>query len=166
MVQKVNGSVLSGQNISGSLQYYYCYALSPGAFSDPQPNPRIDTEINRLVNIQLTGKFIDQSQKNFEILLMSIGLRAMPAVIGSPTPVLDLSQYTNQLSGEGFIWKFAVERSNQFYNYSLMGAPGPVGLLINDIDGVVLHSGVRLTTVDNSLTGWDKNIAFEQIEGI
>lgn len=166
MVKKVNGTAFAGQTLTGGLQYYACYALSPLAFSNPQPNPILSEEFDRQVNIQLTGKFGDQSQKNFEILLMSIGLRAMPVVIGDPVAVKDLLEYTPLLSGEGFVWKFAVERANQFYNYGNIGEPGPVGLLVNDIDGVILHSGVRLTTTNNSYTGLARNIVFEQLAGI
>lgn len=160
MPQRIHGSATSMQNLTADLQYYICYASSPGAFTDPNPNPPDSQEIPRLVNIQVTGETLDQSQKNFEVLLMSIGLRAMPVVLGDPAPVLELADYTNELSGEGFIWKFAVERGVQFFNFTPFGTPGPVGLLIDEIDGVIIPSGVRLTTVSNSPTGWAQNVSF------
>jgi hypothetical protein len=74
--------------------------------------------------------------------------------------------YTTELSGEGFIWKFAVERGVQFYNFTPYGSPGPVGLLVDDLDGVILPSGIRITTVTGSPTGWAKNIAFSRAESL
>lgn len=165
MPQKIHGAATSMQNLTADLQYYICYASSPGCFTDPNPNPPEDQEIPRLVNIQVTGETLDQSQKNFEILLMSIGMRALPTVMGDPVAVPELADYTNELNGEGFIWKFAVERGVQFYNFTPFGTPGPIGLLIDEIDGVYLPSGVRLTTVSASPSGWAKNITFTRGEG-
>lgn len=154
------------QNLTADLQYYVCYASSPGAFTDPNPNPPPVQEIPRLVNIQVTGETLDKSQKNFEVFLMSIGLRAMPVVLSDPTPVLELADYTLELAGEGFVWKFAVERGVQFFNFTPFGTPGPVGLLVDDLDGVIIPSGVRITTVTGSPSGWAKNIAFTRMETI
>lgn len=166
MVQKIHGAATSMQNLTADLQYYVCYASSPGAFTDPNPNPPANEELPRLVNIQVTGNPLDESQKNFEVLLMSIGLRAMPTILLNPTAVLQLADYTLELSGEGFVWKFAVERGVQFFNFTPYGIPGPVGLLINDLNGVILPSGVRITTVTGSSTGWAQNISFARLESI
>lgn len=166
MPRQVHGAATSMQNLTADLQYYVCYASSPGAFTDPNPNPPANQEIPRLLNIQVTGSPLDESQKNFEVLLMSIGLRAMPVVLSDPYAVLQLADHTVELSGEGFIWKFAVERGVQFYNFTPYGMPGPVGLLIDDLDGVIIPSGVRVTTISGSPTGWAKNIAFERMGSI
>ena len=166
MTQRIHGAATSMQNLSADLQYYVCYASSPGAFTDPNPNPPENQEIARLVNIQVTGSPLDQSQKNFEVLLMSIGLRAMPVVLSNPSAVLELADYTLDLFGEGYMWKFAVERGVQFYNFTPYGTPGPVGLLVDDLDGVVLPSGARVTTVSGSLSGWAKNVAFSRMESL
>lgn len=166
MVMQINGAATADQVLSGSLQYYVCYASSPGCFTDPNPNPPPPEEIPRLVNIQVTGSPLDESQKNFEVFLMSIGLRAMPVVLSDPAAVLELADYTLELSGEGFVWKFAVERGVQFFNFTPFGTPGPVGLLIDDLDGVIIPSGVRITTVTGSPSGWAKNIAFTRMETI
>lgn len=161
---QIHGAASAMQNLTADLQSYICYASSPGAFTDPNPNPPVSQEIARLLNIQVTGQPLDESQKNFEVLLMSIGLRAMPVVLSDPYAVLQLADYTLELSGEGFIWKFAVERGVQFYNFTPYGTPGPVGLLVDDLNGVILPSGVRVTTVSGSPTGWAKNIAFSKME--
>lgn len=162
----INAAATAQQNLTADLQYYVAYAKSPSCFSSPNPNPPPDQEIPRLLNIQVTGSPLDESQKNFEVLLMSIGLRAMPVVLSDPYAVLELADHTVELSGEGFIWKFAVERGVQFYNFTPYGFPGPVGLLIDDLDGVIIPSGVRVTTISGSPTGWEKNIAFERMGSI
>jgi len=166
MVMKIHGAATAMQNLTGDLQYYVCYASSPGSFTCPNPNPPYDQELSRLINIMVTAQPLDESQKNFEVLLMSIGLRAMPVVLQDPIAVCQLSDYTCELCGEGFIWKFAVERGVQFYNFTPFGTPGPVGLLIDDLDGVILPSGVRVTTVKGSPTGWAQNVVFERLEEI
>ena len=166
MAIKINGAASAMQNLTADLQYYICYASSPGAFTDPNANPPDNQELARLVNIQVTGETLDQSQKNFEILLMSIAMRAMPVVLGDPVAVLELHDYTFELSGEGFMWTFAVERGVQFFNFTPYGTPGPVGLLVDEIDGVILPSGVRLTTVTNSPSGWQQNVTFTRSGGV
>ena len=166
MPLQIHGAATSMQNLTADLQYYICFASSPGAFTDPNPNPPPSQELSRLLNIQVTGNPLDESQKNFEVLLMSIALRAMPTVLANPVPVLQLADYTLDLSGEGFVWKFAVERGVQFYNFTPYGTPGPVGLLIDDLDGVIIPSGVRITTVQGSPTGWAQNISFSRLESI
>ena len=164
MPVRINGAATSMQNLTADLQAYVCYASSPLCFTSPNPNPIADQELERLLNIQVTGSPLDQSQKNFAVLLMSIGLRAMPVILSNPTPVLDLSTQTMELTGEGFVWKFAVERGVQFFNFTPYGTPGPVGLLVDDLDGIVLPSGVRVTTVTGSQSGWAQNIAFSKME--
>lgn len=166
MTININAAASAQQNLTGDLQYYICYAKSPLCFSSPNPNPPLSEELTRLVNIQVTDSPLDQSQKNFEVFLMSIGLRAMPVVLSNPEAVLQLADYTLELSGEGFIWKFAVERGVQFYNFTPYGTPGPVGLLVDDLDGVIIPSGVRITTVSGSPSGWDKNVVFSRMETI
>src|SRR5574337_1365547 len=114
MVKKVNGSAFAGQWLTGSLEYYTCYASSPLCYSNPNPNPPQSEELSRLLNIQVTESIADESQRNFEVLLLSISLRAMPTVMTDPLAVSELAMYTNELTGEGFVWKFACERAFQF----------------------------------------------------
>lgn len=166
MPVNINAAASAQQNLTADLTWYVCYASSPLCFSDPNSNPPESQEIERLVNIQVTGNPLDESQKNFEILLMSIGLRAMPVILADPVAVLELYEYTHELSGEGFIWKFAVERGVQFFNFTPFGIPGPVGLLIDELDGVFIASGVRITTVAGSPSGWAKNVSFTKMGSI
>lgn len=166
MPVQINGTASATQVLTADLQYFACYAASPMAFSNPNPNPPPSEELTRLVNIMVTGNPADESQKNFEIFLMSIGLRAMPVILQDPVAVPDLSIYTLELSGEGFVWKFAVERGVQFYNFTPYGTPGPVGLLVDDLDGLIIPSGVRITTVTGSPSAWAQNVSFSNLDQI
>ena len=163
---RINGAATAQQNLTADLAFYVAYASSPLCFTSPNPNPPPSEELARLVNIQVTGSPLDQSQKNFEVFLMSIGLRAMPVVLSDPAAVIQLADYTPELSGEGFVWKFAVERGVQFYNFTPYGTPGPVGLLVDDLNGVIIPTGVRITTVTGSPSGWGKNVAFSRMDSI
>lgn len=152
-MDRVNGSSTAYQSMSGSLQYYVVYASSPDAFSSPSANPSDIEEFTRKINIQTTGDIKDQSQKNFEIIFQAIGLRSVPCIMNDPEAVAALELHgAKALTGEGFIWKFASDRANIFYDYS---DDNPVGLLINDLNGLVIASGVQLNT-----TGDNANIEF------
>jgi hypothetical protein len=66
------------------------------------------------------------------------------AIAGAPT-----------LTGEGFIWKFASDRADIFYDYT---NDNPVGLLVSDLHGLVIDSGVQLIT-----SGASVNIEFTSV---
>lgn len=156
-MRRINGAATAQQSLTGSIQYYVMYASSPLAFSDPDANPEGAEELSRLVNIQTTGEIRDQSQKNFEIIFQAIGLRAVPSIMNDPEAVEDLAaQGAPSLTGEGFIWKFAIEQDNIFYDYS---NSNPVGLLISDLNGLVIDSGVQLIT-----TGGSINVEFTSMD--
>lgn len=140
------------ENVSSNIQFYTVFAKSPGAYSDP--------ENATCVNILMTGNYTDESQKNFEILLQSIGLRAMPVMMNKPCPYEKLQTMgAPNIFGEGFIWKFSVEMPYVFENFTGKGTPGPVGLLIDELNGVVLHNGTILRT-----KGQGTNIEFVRRE--
>lgn len=167
MLPRLNGAASTYQNLTGAIQTYICFVSSPGAFSDPDPNPSQAQWQMRRVNIQVTESLKDLSQRNFEILLQSIGLRAMPVAMSNPVPVLMLeNEGAPTLTGEGFVWKFAVERADVFQIYHSFGNTEPVGLLVSDLDGVILDSNVRLTTVDGSPSGIPKNIEFIRVQSL
>jgi hypothetical protein len=157
MPQRINGAAFAHENLSRNLQYYTAYACSSYAYSDP--------DNAECINIRVTGDYSDVSQKNFEVLLQSIGLRAMPVIMTNPIAVADLSVRSNEdvaaptLSGEGFVWKFAVELENVFENNGPNGSIGPVGFLIDELHGVILPSGAILST-----NGQTKNIEFTRKE--
>lgn len=161
MPNRIHGASTAHHGMTGNLQYYLAFAKSSGAYTNPEPNPSPEHELSRGINIQVTGDIADQSQRNFELLLQSVALRAMPTIMNDPKAVLLLEmEDAPTLTGDGFVWRFAVDVDAVFENFSPMGTPGPVGLLIDELDGIILDSGVRLTTVDGSLTGIPKNIEF------
>jgi hypothetical protein len=67
------------------------------------------------------------------------------------------------LTGEGFVWKFALERGDVWTNFK---THDPVGLLVSDLDGVIIASGVRITTVDGSPSGIAKNMEFVRVSNL
>lgn len=155
-MKRINGAASAHQSLTGSLQYYIVYASSPLAFTDPNPNPAEEDEISRGVNIEVTGEIKDQSQKNFEILFQAIGLRSVPSIMNDPEAVEDLSiAGAPTLTGEGFIWKFASDRENIFNDYV---NDNPVGLLVEDLNGLVIDSGVQIVT-----SGPGANMEFESV---
>lgn len=163
-MKRINGSVTANQTLTGALQYYIVFAKSDMAFSSPQPNPSDEEELLRGINILNTGELVDQSQKNYEILFQSIGLRSMPIIVGEVVAVEDLTVAGSPtLSGEGFIWKFAVEQNSAFEDFETMD---PVGLLVKELDGVFISSGVRITTTDSSYSGVEKNIEFVRMDNL
>lgn len=152
-MKKVHGSIYPTQNSVGTLQFYRAFCKSPFAYTSPDPNPPEGEWEGRNVNILVTGKLIDQSQKNFEMIVQAIGLRIMPAIINEPLAVADLSLEGSLLSGEGFVWDFAVDREDIF-----TAKDSSVGLLNSDMDGIILSSGVVLKT-----SGPQHNIEFKEI---
>lgn len=150
MVFKVYGAASNTQTLTGPVDFYKVYCKSPLCYSDPNPNPSENEKLGRLINIQVTKNIRDQSQKNFEIIVMAIGLRAVPDVILDPLAVNDLSKFTTELVGEGFIWKFAMGRKNIFGSDQ-----NPTEILVNELDGIVLNNGVIIDTKTNN-----KNMAF------
>ena len=115
-IARVNGFAGAFENVSRNIQYYTVYAKSPNAFSDPS--------LATGVNIKVTGNYADISQKCFEVLLQSIGLRAMPVLMSEPVAYARLEdQGAPTLCGEGFVWKFATEMPYVYENFSKKGTP-------------------------------------------
>jgi len=97
MVSKAHGLASASQVLTGNLQYYTVWCESPNAFSDPDNATGI--------NIRITGDIADETQKNFEILIQSVGLRAMPIILNDPLAVADLAaDGATSVTGEGFVW--------------------------------------------------------------
>lgn len=162
MPDKINGASGAYQSLAGVLQYYVVYCKSPLAYTDPDPNPPPAEEATRILNIQTTDDMSDQSQKNFEILLQSICLRATPVIMNDPEAVGNLAmEGAPTLTGEGFVWKYSVELDGVWEDYD---NDDPVGLLISELDGVIISSGVRITTVDGSPSAVPKNIEFIRVD--
>lgn len=139
MVTKAHGLSSADQVVTGSAQYYTVWCSSPDAFTDP------DNATG--VNIQVTNSIQDESQKNFEVLVQSVGLRAMPIILNNPLAVAALeNEDAPTLTGEGFVWKFAIEYRDAFQNDT-----SNVGLLVDELNGIVLPNGTVLDTAGAGL---------------
>ena len=144
MVSKAHGVASASQVLTKSLEYYTVWCESPNAFSDPNNATG--------VNIRWTGNIADQTQKNFELIIQSIGLRAMPIILNNPLAVADLAaDGASAVTGEGFVWVFSVETEGAFATKD-----SPVGLLVEEMNGIVLLNGAILAT-----SGPGQNIEFE-----
>ena len=145
MVSKAHGSASSSQVLTSSLQYYTVWCEAPDAVSDPDNATGI--------NILITGNIADETQKNFEVIIQSVGLRAMPIILNDPLAVSDLAaDGASVVTGEGFVWQFSVEQEGVFATKT-----DNIGLLILELDGIVLPSGAVLST-----SGGGQNIEFSR----
>ncbi len=144
MVSKAHGLASASQVLTGNLQYYTVWCESPNAFSDPDNATGI--------NIRITGDIADETQKNFELIIQSVGLRAMPIILNDPLAITDLAaDGATSVTGEGFVWQFSVETERAFATKI-----DEVGLLIEEMNGIVLINGAVLDT-----SGPGQNIEFE-----
>ena len=144
MVSKAHGLASASQVLTGNLQYYTVWCESPNAFSDPDNATGI--------NIRITGDIADETQKNFELLIQSIGLRTMPIILNDPLAISDLAvDGATSVTGEGFVWQFSVEAEGAFATKD-----SSVGLLVEEMNGIVLINGAVLDT-----SGAGQNIEFE-----
>ena len=142
---RAHGTSGAGQALTGVIHYYTVWVSSPGAFTDPENATG--------VNIRVTGSIQDESQKSFELMIQSIALRVLPIILNGPLAVEALENAdAPTLTGEGFVWRFASEQRDAFATKT-----DPVGLLVNEMHGIVLPNGTVLQT-----TGLDKNIEFER----
>ena len=134
MVSKANGVASASQVLTDDLQYFTVWCESPNAVSDPDNATGI--------NIRFTNDIADETQKNFELLVQSIGLRAMPIILNEPLAISDLeADGATSVTGEGFVWLFSVEQENVFATKT-----DEIGLLMLELNGIVLPNGVVLNT--------------------
>ena len=149
MISKAHGVASAYQVLTGSLQYYTVWCESPNAVSDPDNATGI--------NIRFTGDIVDETQKNFELLIQSIGLRAMPIILNEPLAISDLAaDGATSVTGEGFVWVFSAEQEDVFATKS-----DDIGLLVDDMNGIVLLNGAILDTA-----GPGQNIEFERRDNL
>lgn len=138
MPEQINGTASAQQSLTGDLNTFIVYTSAPNAVSDPENTTGVD--------IRVTDELVDESQKNFEVLVQSIGLRAMPVTMNNPQATLNLSLAgAPTLTGEGYRWIFSAEREDAFTKFTTAGEE-PVGLLVEELNGIVLPSGVVLNT--------------------
>lgn len=145
MVSKTHGLASTLEIVTGDLQAYTVWCKSPSAYSDPENATG--------VNVRITGDIADETQKNFEVIVQSVGLRAMPIIIKDPLPVIDLAEDgASSVTGEGFVWQFGVEQVGIFATKT-----SDFGLLVEEMNGIVLPNGAILSTA-----GARQNIEFEK----
>ena len=139
MPEQIHGTATAHQNLTGGINTFVVYATSPTAVSDP------DNATG--VNIRVTGSLSDESQKNFEVLIQSIALRAMPVIMSDPQATASLSLAgAPTLTGEGFRWTFSAEREDVYSDFLPNGTEDPIGLLVLELNGIVLPNGEVLNT--------------------
>ncbi len=90
---RIHGSAGSSENLSGNLNFYTIYL--------------------KTLDITSTGNILDQSQQNFDDVCNLINLVAQPVIMNSPIPV-SLTGLAPTLTGNGMIFKFAVEHGHAF----------------------------------------------------
>lgn len=128
------GSTKQFQALSGNLEIFTVWCASSGAVSDP--------DNAQGVALKITGNVTDITQKNFEILVQTIGLRASPVILDLPEAVSDLrDRGAPTLEGEGYVWCFGTERASQFAQ-----AHSATALLVSELAGTVLANGVVIVT--------------------
>lgn len=149
MVSKAHGAASSSQALTGNLQFYTVWCEANNAFSDPDNATGI--------NIRITGDIADETQKNFEVIVQSIGLRAMPIILNDPLAIPDLAaDGASVVTGEGFVWQFSVEQEGVFATKT-----DNIGLLILELNGIVLPNGAVLST-----SGGGQNIEFSRQDNL
>jgi hypothetical protein len=149
MVSKAHGAASSSQALTGNLQFYTVWCEANDAFSDPDNATGI--------NIRITGDIADETQKNFEVIVQSIGLRAMPIILNDPLAIPDLAaDGASVVTGEGFVWQFSVEQEGVFATKT-----DNIGLLILELNGIVLPNGAVLST-----SGGGQNIEFSRQDNL
>lgn len=138
-MQKIHGTSSSNQVLTSNIEYYTVFCSAANAVSTPESVSGVD--------IKVTGSLNDLSQRNFEVLLQSVGLRAMPVIMNDPAATADLDfMGAPTLVGEGYVWKFAVDMAGVFQNYGPAGTISDVGFLVDEIHGIVLPNGVTIRT--------------------
>ena len=145
MVSRTHGVASASKALTGHLQYYAVWCESPNAFFNP--------DYASGLNIRRTGNIMNETQKNFELLVQSISLRTMPIILNDPIALPNVvNDGATQISGEGFVWLFSVAMEDAFVTKD-----SNVGLLVAELDGIVLLNGAVICT-----SGPEQNIEFER----
>ena len=91
-----------------------------------------------LLNITASGDYRDDTQKDFDMIIQVIGMRAMPIIMNTPVRINGIG--ANQIEaygapsikGRGWIFKFAFEREGVH----------TLDTLTTELNGIVLNAGV------------------------
>lgn len=112
------------------------------------------------IDITPTGDYLDQSQRNYDTIVSLVSIRAQPILNSAPYHVADLTtEGSEELTGEGYVWKFAVEHSEVFALHDEN---------FNIVDGVyhlkVSFDDVEVGNESIFVDGDDQNIEFKRFE--
>lgn len=118
-----SGAMGSAEVVTGNIEFYTLYTS---------------------IDITRTGDYSDASQKDFESVVQVIGLRAMPIMMNEPVELDGIGSNVLEnygaptLSGAGWIYKFAFERTSVH----------TIQTLTDELHGIVLNGG----TIDTKNT--------------
>lgn len=123
MIPDRSGAMGSQEVVTGDLGFYTLYTK---------------------LDITRTGDYTNNSQKDFESVVQVMALRAMPVIMNNPVELDGIGNNTLEnygaptLSGAGWIFKFAFERTDVH----------TVQTLVDELHGIVLNAG----TIDTKNT--------------
>lgn len=115
-----SGAMGSSEVVTGNIEFYTLFTT---------------------LDITRTGNYADPSQKDFESVVQVIGLRAMPVLMNEPVYLDGTGNNRVEiygaptLTGEGWIFKFAFERTNVH----------TIQTLTDELHGIVLNGGTIIT---------------------
>ena len=90
------------------------------------------------LNITASGDYRYDTQKDFDMIIQVIGMRAMPIIMNTPVRINGIgvnkieAYGAPSITGKGWIFKFAFEREGVH----------TIETLTNELDGIVLNDGV------------------------
>ena len=96
------------------------------------------------LNITASGDYRDDTQKDFDMIIQVIGMRAMPIIMNTPVRINGIGVNKMEaygapsITGRGWIFKFAFEREGVH----------TIDTLTTELNGIVLNDGVIDTITD------------------
>ena len=96
------------------------------------------------LDITASGDYRDNTQKDFDMVIQVIGLRAMPIIMNTPVKINGIGAQrieaygSPSIEGKGWIFKFAFEREGVH----------SIHTLTTELNGIVLNAGT-INTIDN-----------------
>lgn len=122
-MSRIHGAASASEHLTGNLNFYTLY-------------------ISDAVDITSTGDITDQSQQNFDDVVNLINLVAQPVLMNNPISVV-LDDYAPTITGNGYIFKFAVEHGHVF------ARNGDNVAILAEIFGGVTIDGILLQVGSN-----------------
>jgi len=117
------GGAYGAELLTGNLEYFTLYTS---------------------LDITASGDYRDNTQKDFDMVIQVIGLRAMPIIMNTPVKINGIGTQrieaygSPSIEGKGWIFKFAFEREGVH----------SIHTLTTELNGIVLNAGT-INTIDN-----------------